>query len=86
MEKCTNALFEDENFSAEVLDCGYEDSFLLERSPSGLSVRRTDRDSGWGQNLMLKIRLNPSGEARKVYVGPSGSNHKEVEIVEWNRS
>ena len=40
-------------------------------------------DSGWGQNLAIKVLDKKSGRTRTLFVGPSNSNTKKVETAEW---
>lgn len=76
--------YEDNYFRVEVDDNPYPDTFDVSVSDGLIRVRRTDMDSGWGQDLMLKVHDKSKNKTLKIKVGPSSENIKSAEIVRWS--
>lgn len=76
--------FEDGSFRIEVADHSHPDTFALSVEDGKVLIERTDQDTGWGQNLMLKIHYKSNGRRSSIAVGQSEQNRKSVEIPTWN--
>lgn len=75
--------YEDENYVVEVEEHPYADVFNISADGRFITVKRTDEDEGWGQNLMLKLTRKSTGQTRSIEVGPSSRNGRRVEVSEW---
>jgi hypothetical protein len=75
--------YEDENLTIDVASHPYKDTFDISVKGSVVSVRRTDENLGWGQDLRLSVLERSSGKKKTVQVGSSHSNTKKVEMAEW---
>lgn len=78
-------IFENQMFRIEVMDHPHADTFSISVRGDRVSVTRTDQDSGWGQDLMLKIKYKTSGRVSVISIGSSEANTKHVDIPIWKR-
>lgn len=73
--------FDGQRYRVEVGDAEVPDLFNLDFFPDGLlKTTRTDKPTGWGQNLMATITDKTSGRTKIFRVGPSDSNSKSVMV------
>lgn len=71
---------ESEKYRVEVVEHAFEDVFDLYVDGDMLLVTRSDADSGWGQNLMIRVIEKPTGREGILEVGPSARNRRIVGI------
>lgn len=70
-----HSIYSDEYYSIFQLKTDHHDIFSIRFiDPDHFMITRTDTNSGWGQNLTLKILDKKNNSMRIMYVGPSNHN------------
>lgn len=77
-------IYEDENVRAEVIKGNFPDRFkAFVSSKKQLFVTRTDRFSGWGQDIRVMVEDKNTGKKHEIKMGSSQSQTKSTTIYQY---
>lgn len=76
--------YEDKNVKIKLIKGNFQDTFeILITSNKKLFVTRTDKASGWGQNLRVVLEQKNTGREYEIEVGSSSTQTKSMTVEQY---